>query len=91
MVHSRFESDLAEIADEGHVLVMCAGRKKVFLEGDEVVQLDLADVAVVEAGEAALVLRLADGAARTSALPTASTDEIAALAARLDACARAWR
>ena len=90
-MHTRFEDDLAEIADDGNVLVICAGRKKVFLEGPAVEQHLLADVAGVEAGDGGVVVRMTDGSARSCPLPSGAEDELCALATRLDDCVRAWR
>ena len=90
-MHTRFESDMAEIAADGSYLMICADRKMVFLEGAEASKHPFAEVESIGSDDSGLVVRLENGKSMPCPLPPMTAVERDELAARLNGCLVRWR
>ena len=90
-VDARFEDDMIEIAADDNYLMLCGGRRMLFLEGAATVKLALDEVASFAADGDAVVVQAADGSAHAQPFPSAPEGFVADAVAKLNAAAEAWR
>ena len=89
MIAARFEDDMAEVSGCGYLL-LCAGRKQVFMEGVARTPVPLADVRGLAATDGAIVVRTAQGDL-CCPFDGATAAELGDTVTHLNACLDAWR
>ena len=86
---TRFEDDMAELHGAGGYLMLCGGRRRLFMEGAAENGVPLAEISALTATEGAIVVH-AEGRDVTCPFPEAAAADLEPHVARLNECLAAW-
>ena len=88
---ARFEDDMIEIAADENYLMLCGGRRMLFLEGAVTIKVALDGIASFAAEGESIVVHAVDGSTHAQPFPSAPEGFIADAVAKLNTATAAWR